>query len=125
MQVYNDIPHLLIPVVTDPKKDASSLNWAVTEMMRRYNLMVETGLKDIDSYNEMVEREFEIANSSQNVNLDENGNEFLLQTKLPKIVIIVDEFADLMMFASKEVEDAINRIAQLARACGIHSVIAT
>ena len=125
LQVYNDIPHLLIPVVTDPKKAASALNWAVTEMMRRYNLMVETGLKDIDSYNDMIERELENNNSSQNIKIDENGNEIPLPTKLPKIVIIVDEFADLMMVASKEVEDAINRIAQLARACGIYLVIAT
>lgn len=125
LQVYNDIPHLLIPVVTDPKKAASALNWAVTEMMRRYNLMVETGLKDIDSYNDMVDRELKNYDISKKAKLDEYGNEIPLPTKLPKIVIIVDEFADLMMVASKEVEDAINRIAQLARACGIYLVIAT
>ena len=125
LQVYNDIPHLLIPVVTDPRKAASALNWAVTEMMRRYNLMVETGLKDIDSYNVKIEKDLEEIKNSNKPRVDIDGIEIPLPTKLPKIVIIVDEFADLMMVASKEVEDAINRIAQLARACGIYLVIAT
>ena len=114
LQVYNDIPHLLVPVVTNPKKAASALNWAVNEMMRRYNLIVEKQLRDIDSYNIYVE--------SEN-NRIENEDEKL--EKLPKIVIIIDEFADLMMVASKDVEDSIFRIAQLARACGIYLIIAT
>ncbi len=114
LQVYNNIPHLLVPVVTDPKKAASALNWAVSEMMRRYNLIVEKQLRDIDSYNIYVD------NENNRLGEDEEKLE-----KLPKIVIIIDEFADLMMVASKDVEDAIFRIAQLARACGIYLVIAT
>ena len=114
LQIYNDIPHLLIPVVTDPKKAAAALNWAVGEMMRRYNLIVEKQFRDTDSYNEYVEEE--------NKKIVDKENQL---EKLPKIVIIIDEFADLMMVASKDVENAIFRIAQLARACGIHLIIAT
>ena len=116
LQVYNSIPHLLIPVVTDPKKAASALSWAVNEMMKRYDLIAESSVRDIDSYNEKIEKE----------NLKhENDYNYEKKEKLPKIVIIIDEFADLMMVASKEVEDSISRIAQLARACGIYLVIAT
>lgn len=114
LQIYNDIPHLLIPVVTDPKKAAAALNWAVGEMMRRYNLIVEKQFRDIDKYNEYVEIE------NKKIDNEEDKLE-----KLPKIVIIIDEFADLMTVASKDVENAIFRIAQLARACGIHLIIAT
>jgi len=103
--MYNGIPHLLIPVVTDPKKAAGALNWAVGEMMRRYALFAETATRNLKGYNEHAEK---------------NGAE-----KLPQIVIIIDELADLMMVAAKEVEDYICRLAQLARAAGIHLIIAT
>ena len=103
--VYNGIPHLLIPVVTDPKKAAGALNWAVGEMMRRYSLFAETATRNLKGYNEHIEKE---------------GGE-----SLPQIVIVIDELADLMMVAAKEVEDYICRLAQLARAAGIHLIIAT
>lgn len=103
--MYNGIPHLLIPVVTDPKKAAGALNWAVGEMMRRYALFAETGTRNLKGYNEHIEKT--------------EGE------KLPQIVIIIDELADLMMVAAKEVEDYICRLAQLARAAGIHLIIAT
>ena len=112
LNVYNGIPHLLIPVVTDPKKAAAALNWAVQEMMKRYQLFAQYGVRDMKGYNERVEAIDDID--------DENKPE-----KMPQIVIIVDELADLMMVASNEVEDAIVRLAQLARAAGIHLVIAT
>lgn len=102
---YNGIPHLLIPVVTDPKKAAGALNWAVQEMVNRYNLFASKGVKDIKGYNKVVEKE--------------EG------AKLPQIVIIIDELADLMMVAPNDVEDAICRLAQMARAAGMHLIIAT
>ena len=104
--IYNSIPHLLIPVVTDPKKAAGSLQWAVTEMMRRYKAMSDAGVRDLESFNAIVETEGEGA-------------------KLPQVVVIIDELADLMMVAAKEVEESICRIAQMGRASGIHLVIAT
>ncbi len=103
---YNGIPHLLIPVVTDPKKAAGALNWAVQEMVNRYNLFASKGVKDIKGYNFVMEKESE-------------------GVKLPQIVIIIDELADLMMVAPNDVEDAICRLAQMARAAGMHLVIAT
>ena len=112
LKVYNGIPHLLIPVVTDPKKAAGALNWAVSEMTRRYQLFAEYNVRDLKGYNAKVE-------SIQDIET-ENKPE-----KLPQIVIIVDELADLMMVSPGEVEDAICRLAQLARACGIHLVLAT
>ena len=104
--IYNGIPHLLIPVVTDPKKAAGSLQWAVTEMLRRYKMMSDLGVRDLESYNSIVTAE-------------EGGQ------KLPTVVIIIDELADLMMVAAKEVEDSICRIAQMGRAAGMHLIIAT
>ena len=106
LSVYNGIPHLLIPVVTDPKKAAGALAWAVQEMDNRYNLFAQKGVRDLVGYNKAVER-------------DEDGG------KLPQIVIIVDELADLMMVAAKDVEESICRLAQKARAAGMHLVIAT
>ena len=103
--IYNSIPHLLIPVVTDPKKAAGSLQWAVTEMMRRYKAMSDAGVRDLESYNSIMEAE-EVE-------------------KLPQIVVIIDELADLMIAAAKEVEESICRIAQMGRASGIHLIIAT
>ena len=112
LKVYNGIPHLLIPVVTDPKKAAGALNWAVAEMTKRYQLFAEYNVRDLKGYNQKVE-------SVQDLDVDNKPE------KLPQIVIIVDELADLMMVAPGEVEDAICRLAQLARACGIHLVLAT
>lgn len=110
LSVYNGIPHLLIPVVTDPKKAAGALNWAVAEMTKRYEKFAELNVRDMKSYNAKIAAcEYESTEHQ----------------KLPQIVIIVDELADLMMVASNEVEDAICRLAQLARAAGIHLVIAT
>ncbi|MCI8616665.1 MAG: DNA translocase FtsK [Clostridia bacterium] len=106
LSVYNGIPHLLIPVVTDPKKAAGALAWAVQEMDNRYNLFAGKGVRDLKGYNNAIEKENGIG-------------------KLPQIVIIVDELADLMMVAAKDVEEAICRLAQKARAAGMHLVIAT
>lgn len=105
--IYNGIPHLLIPVVTDPKKAAGSLQWAVTEMMRRYKAMSDAGVRDLESYNSIID--------SQEVEGE----------KLPQVVVIIDELADLMLVAAKEVEESICRIAQMGRAAGIHLIIAT
>jgi S-DNA-T family DNA segregation ATPase FtsK/SpoIIIE len=105
LNVFNNIPHLLAPVVTDPKKAASSLNWVVNEITMRYRMFAPKGAKDLHRYNSVIEKE---------------GKE-----PLPSILVIIDELADLMMVSAKEVEDMICRIAQLGRACGIHLVIAT
>lgn len=115
LQVYNGIPHLLTPVVTDPKKAAAALNWAVAEMTDRYRKFAETGVRDLSGYNERVQAVID----------DEAVPPEEKPEKLPQIVIIIDELADLMMVSAQEVEDAICRIAQLARACGMHLVIAT
>lgn len=104
--IYNGIPHLLLPVVTDPRKAASTLGWAVSEMEKRYQMFAASSVRDIDGYNKVAEADPEMV-------------------KLPRIVIIVDELADLMMSAPKEVEDSINRIAAKARAAGMHLIIAT
>lgn len=105
LSVYNGIPHLLIPVVTDPKKAAGALNWAVNEMTRRYKLFAETGVRNIQSYNSLMEK----------------SNE----DRIPSIVIIVDELADLMMVCPNDVEEYITRLSQMARAAGMHLVLAT
>ncbi|MBR5970639.1 MAG: DNA translocase FtsK [Lachnospiraceae bacterium] len=109
LNMYNGIPHLLIPVVTDPKKAAGALNWAVAEMEKRYRLFADAEVRDLAGYNQYVE-----------MHAGEEGKE-----KLPQIVLIVDELADLMMVSKSEVETAICRLAQLARAAGIHLIIAT
>ena len=106
LSVYNGIPHLLIPVVTDPRKAAGALAWAVQEMENRYQMFASKGVRDLKGYNEALENEE-------------------LEGKMPQIVIIIDELADLMMVAAKDVEDAICRLAQKARAAGMHLVIAT
>lgn len=111
LSVYNGIPHLMCPVVTDPKEAAATLNWAVREMSDRYNKFTELGVRNIARYNERIQK----AEHPENAGY----------AKLPYIVVIVDEFADLMMVASKDVEDAVCRLAQLARAAGIHLVLAT
>lgn len=112
LSVYNGIPHLLIPVVTDPRKANAALQWAVTEMTKRYKAFADFGLRDLKGFNKRVEE------------MQERGEADVPQ-KMPQIVVIVDELADLMMVASKEVEESICRLAQLARAAGIHLVIAT
>lgn len=104
LSVFSTLPHLMMPVVTDPKKAAGALKWAVHEMEQRYNKMAKIGARDLARYNAMQEND---------------------EDKLPKLIIIVDELADLMMVAAKDVEDAICRIAQLGRACGIHLIVAT
>jgi len=104
--VYNGIPHLLIPVVTEPKKAAGALNWAVQEMVNRYKLFADKGVRDIKGFNELMQKTGEMPT-------------------MPQIVIIIDELADLMMVAPNDVEDAICRLAQMARAAGMHLVIAT
>ena len=106
LNIYNGIPHLLIPVVTDPKKAAGALNWAVNEMTRRYKLFAENNVRNIEGYNELV-------------------NKGIAESKLPWIVIIIDELADLMMVCANDIEDYIGRLAQMARAAGMHLVIAT
>ena len=104
--IYNGIPHLLIPVVTDPKKAAGALQWAVTEMMKRYRAFSEVGVRDLKSYNAHAARQPDME-------------------KMPQIVVVIDELADLMLVAAKEVEESICRVAQMGRAAGMHLVIAT
>ena len=113
LSVYNGIPHLFIPVVTDPKKAAGALNWAVQEMTNRYNTFAEYGVRNLNEYIKKAEQ------------IREAGGAEEEPVKMPQIIIIVDELADLMMVAPGEVEDAICRLAQLARAAGIHLIIAT
>lgn len=113
LQVYNGIPHLLIPVVTDPKKAAAALNWAVAEMTSRYKKFAAYGVRDLSGYNEKI----------RGLSEEEREKEGL--SILPQILIIIDELADLMMVSASEVEDAIVRLTQLARACGMHLIIAT
>jgi S-DNA-T family DNA segregation ATPase FtsK/SpoIIIE len=118
LSVYNGIPHLMLPVVTDPKKAAAALAWGVKEMDLRYKKFAELGVRDLKGYNEKVE-------TMSDSELRAAGESGLTHFKLPKLVIIIDELADLMMVCGKEVEEAICRLAQLARACGIHLVVAT
>jgi len=112
LSIYNGIPHLLIPVVTDPRKANAALQWAVAEMTKRYQAFAEFNCRDLKGFNQKLQ------------DLLDKG-ETSVYTKMPQIVVIVDELADLMMVASKEVEESICRLAQLARAAGIHLIIAT
>jgi S-DNA-T family DNA segregation ATPase FtsK/SpoIIIE len=128
--IYNGIPHLLVPVVTDPRKAAGALSWAVSEMLKRYKLFAQNNVRDIFSYNKMIKKKINLQKTSADKILkvikkeDNIGNkeEFEL---IPQIVIVIDELADLMMVAPREVEDSICRLAQMARAAGMHLVIAT
>ena len=106
LSVYNGIPHLLVPVVSDPRKAAGALGWAVVEMDKRYKLLSQNGVRNLQSYNELCKTRDDL-------------------NPMPQIVIVIDEFADLMMVAPNDVEDAICRLAQMARAAGMHLVIAT
>lgn len=120
--IFNDIPHLITPVVTEPKKAAAALNWLITEMEERYRLFAQLRVRNIEVYNESVENgEIEMPDEDGNA----GGESVNLVRKLPYIVCVIDELADLMMLARTEVEDAIMRLAQLARAVGIHLIIAT
>lgn len=136
LQVYEGVPHLLLPVVYDPKHAAAALRWAVEEMERRYELLARLGTRNIQSYNQRVERlaadhplerepdeDADEAATSEAPALEERTGEDL--RRLPYLVIVLDEFADLMMVASKEVETAVARLAQKARAAGIHLIMAT
>ena len=134
LSVYNEIPHLMIPVVTDPRKAAGALAWAVQEMDNRYNLFAQKGVRDLKGYNKLIEEEN--ANIENKIkHFDESSDDVQEELaeeivnaptgKLPQMVIIVDELADLMMVAAKEVEESICRLAQKARAAGMHLIIAT
>ncbi|MDW7712151.1 MAG: DNA translocase FtsK 4TM domain-containing protein [Deferrisomatales bacterium] len=118
LSVYNDIPHLLLPVVTEAKKAAVTLRWAVQEMERRYRLMAEEGVRNLATYNKKIEKRLK-ETAGRTVSEDENLE------WLPFIVVVIDELADLMMVASKDVEESIARLAQMARASGIHLIVAT
>ncbi|MEO1272622.1 MAG: DNA translocase FtsK, partial [Myxococcota bacterium] len=132
--IYSDIPHLLLPVVTDPQKAAVALKWAVDEMEKRYQLLADMGVRNIQSYNKRVQKltqeaEADLAagrtDSEAVQQMDVNSDGVPKHVKLPYIVCIIDEFADLMMVASKDVETCVARLAQKARAAGIHLILAT
>src|SRR5919106_2268357 len=137
LTVYEDIPHLLVPVVTDPKKAAAALFWATDEMDRRYRLMRDKGARNIDNYNRTLERErtarkafIELTDPQLGEETSDIGGHLdeeapLVHEKLPRIVIIVDELADLMMSVGRDIEEYITRLAQKARAAGIHLILAT
>ena len=136
LTVYEDIPHLLVPVVTDPKKAAAALFWAMDEMDRRYRLMRDKGARNIDNYNRAIEKEMakkpvvELSEAEPGEDSAEIGGNLakdapLVHGRLPRIVIIVDELADLMMTVGRDIEEYITRLAQKARAAGIHLILAT
>ena len=120
LSVYQDIPHLLHPVVTQPKDANKALRWAVSEMERRYMLLSDRGVRNVDSYNRKI-----VKQAKQKESAEETGEDRGMDRYLPYIIIIIDELADLMMVSSKEVEESITRLAQMARAAGIHLIIAT
>jgi DNA segregation ATPase FtsK/SpoIIIE, S-DNA-T family len=137
LTVYEDIPHLLVPVVTDPKKAAAALFWAMDEMDRRYRLMRDKGARNIDNYNRILEREnttkknvielmeAEARNAASGIGGSLNKEAPLVHERLPRVVIIIDELADLMMSVGRDIEEYITRLAQKARAAGIHLILAT
>ncbi|MBI4666951.1 MAG: DNA translocase FtsK 4TM domain-containing protein [Nitrospinae bacterium] len=120
LSIYDGIPHLIAPVVTNPKKAANALKWLVAEMERRYQKLSDLGVRNIDNYNKMVESGGSSRRSRKSAE-SETGP----LSKLPYIVVVIDELADLMMVSSKEVEDSLARLAQMARAAGIHLIVAT
>jgi S-DNA-T family DNA segregation ATPase FtsK/SpoIIIE len=136
LTVYEEIPHLLVPVVTDPKKAAAALFWAMDEMDRRYRLMRDKGARNIDNYNRTLERETgkktiidltEPESAAESLNLGGHLSQDapIVHERLPRIVIIIDELADLMMTVGRDIEEYITRLAQKARAAGIHLILAT
>ena len=129
LSVYDGIPHLIAPVVTNPKKAATALRWAVEEMEKRYQLMSEKGVKNIEGYNKCIEEEKKAQKSNKSKGTekgeDKEGEKEKPPEKMPFIVIVIDELADLMMVASKDVEECLTRLAQMARAAGIHLLVAT
>ncbi len=136
LTVYEDAPHLLVPVVTDPKKSAAALFWAMDEMDRRYRLMRDKGARNIDNYNRIIEKEAakkplaeqsEIASNEEDgeINAGPDKDKPLAHERLARIVIVVDELADLMMTVGRDIEEYITRLAQKARAAGIHLILAT
>jgi S-DNA-T family DNA segregation ATPase FtsK/SpoIIIE len=141
LSIYEGIPHLLLPVVTNPKKAALAFNWAVREMERRYRLMAEKGVRNIDGYNKRIHKEEQeqealrakgkllveaVEEDGEDLPIvDPVAGEELEHGHLPRIVVIVDELADLMMVAGREIEESITRLAQMARAAGIHLILAT
>ncbi len=123
---YEDIPHLLLPVVTDPKKASAALKWAVAEMERRYKVMSKKGVRNINSYNTKLAKEQAEKSKLKRSQTEEESGEGVKEEKhLPLIVIVIDELADLMCVASKDVEKSIARLAQMARAAGLHLIVAT
>lgn len=124
LSIYNGIPHLLLPVVTDPKKAALALRWAVEEMERRYRLLSDAGVKNIDGFNTKIEAA-EASGERFVLPPEKEGEKERVCERMPYIVVIVDELADLMMVASRDVESSIMRMAQMARAAGIHLILAT
>ena len=126
LSIYEGIPHLLLPVVTDPKKANLALKWAVDEMERRYEMISKEGVRDINGYNKKIEKQLEAVEQGQRELFGDSDYHMAERpAKLPFIVVLIDEFADLMMVASKEVETSVARIAQKARAAGIHLILAT
>ncbi|MCA1784535.1 MAG: DNA translocase FtsK 4TM domain-containing protein, partial [Desulfobacteraceae bacterium] len=126
LSVYNDIPHLISPVVTDMKKATNALFWAVKEMERRYELLEENGLRNMSQYNDMIKEKNQQQTARRaDLEQEDTADNPVLPEPLPYIVVIVDELSDLMMVASKDVEFALTRLAQMARAAGIHIIIAT
>jgi len=126
LSVYDGIPHLISPVIVNPKKAANALRWAVTEMERRYKVMVEKGVRNIASYNRAVKENQSVNGTSPEPGfIEDEASDHLLESTMPYIVIVIDELADLMLVSSKDVEDALTRIAQMARAAGIHLLVAT
>ncbi|HNN97724.1 MAG TPA: DNA translocase FtsK, partial [Pseudomonadota bacterium] len=126
LSIYEGIPHLLLPVVTEPKKANLALKWAVEEMERRYELISKEGVRDINGYNKKIEKQLEAVEQGQRELFGDSDYDMADRPgKLPFIVVLIDEFADLMMVASKEVETSVARIAQKARAAGIHLILAT
>ena len=123
LSFYEDIPHLLYPVVTDPKKASLVLQWTVSEMERRYEMLADMGVRDIDGYNQKVEAEMQSAQGGRGTKADQEGG--AEWETLPYILVVIDELADLMMVSSREVETSITRLAQMARAAGIHLLVAT
>lgn len=121
LSIYEKIPHLLVPVVTDPKKAAQALRWAVREMDRRYHLMADAGIRNIAAYN----KQFDTGEIDKERTIEVGHETLKHEEKLPYIVVIIDELADLMMVCSKDLEDSIMRLAQKARAAGVHLILAT